>query len=200
MPAHAPPARPTAGYTVMSWHCVSVRGANGDAHAEVLGERVHRLAVRRAVRLARHCVQRAERRDSRVEVHARRIFARDRPTASTAATTAAAGVRCDAGDCGPPPRPPRPPRPVGADTKGAGQRVDRCDAARRVGRACHQRRAEAWLRAAPNSAVRRLFAVSAGDAPWPGWYGSPFARRSSDPRRSPASSRWPPARDAPAEP
>ncbi len=31
MPAHAPPATPTAGYTVMSWHCVSVRGANGDA-------------------------------------------------------------------------------------------------------------------------------------------------------------------------
>ena len=31
MPAHAPPARPTAGYTVMSWHCVSARGAKGDA-------------------------------------------------------------------------------------------------------------------------------------------------------------------------
>src|SRR6476646_2227688 len=31
MPAHAPPARPTDGYTVMSWHCVSVRGANGEA-------------------------------------------------------------------------------------------------------------------------------------------------------------------------
>ena len=31
MPAHAPPASPTAGYTVMSWHCVMVRGAKGDA-------------------------------------------------------------------------------------------------------------------------------------------------------------------------
>src|SRR5829696_8812333 len=32
-PSHAPPASPIAGYTVMSWHCVGPRLANGFGRA-----------------------------------------------------------------------------------------------------------------------------------------------------------------------
>ena len=152
----------------MSWHCVSVRGANGDATPYCLASASTCRAIRRRVRLARRRRQRRERADRGREVDARRIFPRHRSgvAAASAATTATSTA---------PPRLRR--RSCGAaattstassglsDTEHLRERVDRRRAARRVGRRRLGVDARAWREPRRTWRARAFAAVSAGDAP-----------------------------------
>src|SRR5439155_16805727 len=122
IPAHAPPAMPAAGYTVMSWHCVSVRGANGDATPYFLAS--PSTCVRYAVESdllddpvsgvsAPTAAWKLTRAESSRETGPGALPPRPpRPSTTTTAPRPprppAAGPQTGPP---PPPRPPRPPRP-----------------------------------------------------------------------------------------
>ena len=74
MPAHAPPASPTAGYTVMSWHCVSVRGANGEATPYFLASASTCERYDAESDLLDDIVSGAKRRHRALEADARRVL------------------------------------------------------------------------------------------------------------------------------
>ena len=168
MPAHAPPARPTAGYTVMSWHCVSVRGANGDATPYFLAS---------ASTCERYDAESALLDDvvsapsdwtevsklTRAESSLRDRRARVAAPASAAATTsprpaALRDRRCRARDH-------RGHRPAFTPKTFANESIDDWQRAVSAARGARRQSRQLFTRRVELSRVARLAAVSSGDAP-----------------------------------
>ena len=158
------PAIPTAGYTVMSWHCVSVRGANGDATPYCFAS---------ASTFVRYAVESAFLDEAESGVSAATAFVKFTRAESSLVTGAPLPRP-------PPPRPPRPAATAASPQPGGPPRPPR-PAARFTpyfaasASTCELQRAESaadgpagasFARAASNCARARFAAESAGDAPW----------------------------------
>src|SRR5262249_15280719 len=156
------------GYTVMSWHCVSVRGANGDATPYFFA---------RSLTWPRYAVvsDLVDVADSFVNPATARLNSTRAVSSRVTGTESAAPPRPPPLPPRPPPaarpqpppgRPPRPPatfRPAAGVTSCAFASESICARHRAVSAAVGWTGAS-LTRAESNSARRRLFAVSSGEA------------------------------------